>query len=113
MGAKTGRIALFPLKTGIMLNEAVANGLTNLPKLYGDESVREKGKVHDLKSGMEAGSQAFYHGLYDGISGLVTRPLSGAHDNGFAVFTAGLGRGLGWQCCETSCWNRWSYQPYV
>lgn len=40
-----------------MLNEAVANGLTNLPKLYGDKSVREKRKVHDLRSGMEAGSQ--------------------------------------------------------
>ncbi|KAL2215143.1 putative UDP-glucose,sterol transferase [Thermoascus aurantiacus ATCC 26904] len=94
MGAKIGRIALFPLKTGIMLNEAVADGLTNLPKLYGDNSVREKRKVHDLKSGVEAGGQAFYHGLCDGISGLVTQPLAGAQENGLAGFTAGLGRGL-------------------
>lgn len=40
-----------------MLNEVVADGLTNLPKLYGDNSVREKRKVHDLKSGVEAGGQ--------------------------------------------------------
>lgn len=44
---------------GMKLNEAAANGLNNLPKLYGDDTVRKAGRVHDLKSGEKAGSEVF------------------------------------------------------
>lgn len=40
------------------------------------------------------GIQAFYHGLYDGVTGLVTQPLAGAQGDGFAGFAVGMGRGL-------------------
>jgi hypothetical protein len=47
-----------------------------------------------MKSGLKAAGQEFVFGVYDGVSGLVTQPYTGARDHGAAGFVRGVGIGL-------------------
>ena len=47
-----------------------------------------------MKSGLKAAGQEFVFGIYDGISGLVVQPYTGARDNGTTGFVKGIGMGL-------------------
>jgi hypothetical protein len=47
-----------------------------------------------MKSGLKAAGQEFVFGVYDGVSGLVTQPYTGARDHGAAGFVRGVGMGL-------------------
>ena len=48
-----------------------------------------------MKSGLKAAGEEFVFGIYDGFSGLVVQPYTGARDNGPIGFVKGVGMGIG------------------
>ncbi|KAG9011899.1 hypothetical protein FRB94_007335, partial [Tulasnella sp. JGI-2019a] len=72
---------------------AWTEGFSNVPKLYGSD-VRPRGKVTDLKSGAVEGAKQFYYGMWDGLSGIVTKPMKGAKESGALGATTGAAKGL-------------------
>jgi hypothetical protein len=74
---------------------AVSRGFHNVPKLYGDDTVRAEDKIVDFKTGLTAAGKGFGYGWYDGISGLVTQPFNGARKHGVRGFLEGIGKGVG------------------
>jgi len=83
------------LKAPMDITHNVARGFHNLPKMYGDETVRPLEKVTDVQSGLQAAGKSFGYGLWDGVSGLVTQPMKGAQEGGFMGGLVGFGKGLG------------------
>ncbi|KIW08552.1 hypothetical protein, variant 1 [Verruconis gallopava] len=81
------------MKSPMDFTLGLAKGFHNLPKLYGEE-VRQVDRVTDLKSGLRVAGKEFGMGLWDGITGLVTQPISGAKKEGGAGFVKGVGRGI-------------------
>ncbi|TVY42041.1 Vacuolar protein sorting-associated protein [Lachnellula subtilissima] len=88
------------LKAPMDVTLGVAKGFGNLPKAYGDETVREKEKVTGIGSGLMVAGKGFGFGLYDGISGLVTQPLKGAQQEGALGFMKGFAKGIGGAVCK-------------
>jgi hypothetical protein len=74
---------------------AIARGFHNMPKMYGDDTVRPQEKISDFKSGVATAGREFCLGWYDGITGLVTQPYHGAEKHGTKGFLAGTGKGVG------------------
>lgn len=89
------RIVGAGFKSPMDFTHALAKGFHNAPKLYGDESVRKPDRITDFRSGLRAATKEFGYGMYDGITGLVTQPLSGAKKEGAAGFVKGIGKGIG------------------
>ncbi|KAH7397749.1 hypothetical protein BKA64DRAFT_623727 [Cadophora sp. MPI-SDFR-AT-0126] len=89
-----GKTAGFIAKAPMDLSLAVAQGFHNAPRLYGDTTVRRPTRITGFKSGLKAAGQEFTFGIYDGVTGLVTQPYTGARDNGPVGFVKGLGMGL-------------------
>ncbi|KAE9373935.1 hypothetical protein N431DRAFT_374616 [Stipitochalara longipes BDJ] len=83
------------LKAPMDITHNVARGFHNLPKMYGDDTVRPLEKVTDVQSGLQAAGKSFGYGLWDGMSGLVTQPMKGAQEGGFMGGLMGFGKGLG------------------
>ncbi|KAF4617008.1 hypothetical protein G7Y89_g15141 [Cudoniella acicularis] len=73
---------------------AVAQGFHNAPRLYGDTTVRRPTRITGIKSGLKAAGEEFVFGIYDGFSGLVVQPYTGARDSGPFGFVKGVGMGL-------------------
>jgi hypothetical protein len=93
----------------------ITSGFHNAPKLYGDDTVRPAHKVTGFNSGLSAASkvsrgilcfcpylkvladeaQEFGHGVYDGVTGLVSQPVMGAKKDGVSGFFKGVAKGLG------------------
>jgi hypothetical protein len=73
----------------------VSQGLHNLPRLYGDTTVRSQDKVTGIQSGLQAAGRSPIFGLYDGITGVVTQPIKGAKEEGVIGFAKGVGKGIG------------------
>ncbi|KAF6816474.1 sterol glucosyltransferase [Colletotrichum musicola] len=71
---------------------ALAEGLRNLPRLYGDK-VRDNGKVEDWKSGGKVAAKTFGTGFYDGLTGVFTDPYRGAKEGGALGLMKGVGTG--------------------
>ncbi|KAI4196827.1 MAG: hypothetical protein LQ350_006293 [Teloschistes chrysophthalmus] len=103
-GKGLGRIVGAGLKSPLDFTLGLARGFHNAPKLYGDESVRQPDKVTGIQSGLKAAGkfakntnlkQEFGYGMYDGVSGMVTQPLHGAKQEGFAGFVKGFAKGIG------------------
>lgn len=76
------------------LSLAVTQGFHNAPRLYGDSTVRRPTRVTGLKSGLKAAGREFVFGIYDGCTGLIMQPYTGARDDGFLGFMKGVGMGL-------------------
>ncbi|RXG50203.1 hypothetical protein VDGE_01069 [Verticillium dahliae] len=97
MGASesVGRIVTTGVKSPMNFCLGLARGFRNVPKLYGDETVRPVEKVTDLPTGLKVAGKEFGLGLYDGISGLVTQPLRGAQKEGGAGLAKGFAKGIG------------------
>ncbi|KAH6713659.1 hypothetical protein BKA61DRAFT_518360 [Leptodontidium sp. MPI-SDFR-AT-0119] len=89
-----GKTAGFIAKAPMDLTLAVAQGFHNAPRLYGDETVRRPTRITGIKSGLKAAGQEFTFGIYDGVTGLVTHPYTGARDHGPVGFVKGVGMGL-------------------
>ncbi|KAG0650420.1 Vacuolar sorting-associated 13A [Hyphodiscus hymeniophilus] len=83
------------LKAPMDITHNMSRGFHNLPKMYGDETVRPIEKVTDVQSGLEAAGKSFGLGLWDGVSGLVTQPMKGAQEGGWMGGLVGFGKGVG------------------
>ena len=82
------------------LHVAIAQGLHNAPRLYGDATIRKPVKIYGVKSGFEAARKEFAYGIYDGWTGLVKQPKGDWEDgetltSKFIGLGTGLGKGLG------------------
>ncbi|KAF4592105.1 glycosyltransferase family 28 domain-containing protein [Ophiocordyceps camponoti-floridani] len=72
-----------------------AQGLHNIPVLYGDRMVRKQARITGIRSGLAVSGREFGFGFYDGFTGLVTQPWHGAKTDGGFGFFKGVGKGLG------------------
>lgn len=72
---------------------SAATAMHNLPRLYGDQTVRENKKVTGIVSGLKEASKELGYGFYDGFTGLVTMPLRGAATDGPVGCAKGLVQG--------------------
>lgn len=77
------------------LSLAIAQGSHNAPRLYGDTTVRTAIRITGFHSGLRAAGEEFTLGVYDGVTGLVLQPYSGAKEHGMLGFVQGLGKGIG------------------
>lgn len=90
-----GRIVKAIVKGPMDISVSMTQGMHNVPKLLGDDTVRPQERISDFKSGAKAAGREFGLGFYDGITGLVMQPWNGARKEGAVGFVKGLGRGLG------------------
>ncbi|TQS37115.1 hypothetical protein Golomagni_02421 [Golovinomyces magnicellulatus] len=89
-----GKSAGALVKSPMNLSLAIAQGLHNAPRLYGDRTVRRPFRVTGFISGLKAAGHEFVFGIYDGFSGLIIQPFNGARDGGAVGFIKGIGMGL-------------------
>ena len=74
----------------------LANGFHNAPSfLLSDDTVRRRDNITGLGSGVKVASKEVVFGLYDGVTGLVTQPYTGAQRDGLVGFSKGVGKGVG------------------
>jgi hypothetical protein len=76
------------------LSMAVAQGFHNAPRLYGDQTVRKTTRITGMKSGLKAAGEEFMFGVYDGVTGIIAQPYTGARRDGAVGFFKGVGMGL-------------------
>ena len=72
----------------------MAQGAHNMPRMWGDATVRPAAEVTGIGSGVAEGCKQLALGVYDGISGLFVQPIKGAIDEGPVGFVKGAGRGV-------------------
>lgn len=89
------RVVKAMVKAPMDISVSMTKGLHNVPKLYGDDTVRPQERISDFKSGAKAAGRELGLGFYDGITGLVTQPWNGARKDGAGGFVKGLGKGFG------------------
>ncbi|KAJ4342528.1 hypothetical protein N0V95_006929 [Ascochyta clinopodiicola] len=90
-----GRIVKAALQSPMELSLGITKGFHNVPKLWGDDTVRRQERVSDFRSGVKAVGKEFGFGWYDGVTGLVTQPWYGAQKEGASGFLKGIGKGIG------------------
>ncbi|KAH7082383.1 putative glucosyl/glucuronosyl transferase [Paraphoma chrysanthemicola] len=89
-----GHLTKTLIQSPMELSVSMTKGFHNVPKLWGDDTVRPQERVTDLKSGMKAAGREFGYGWYDGVTGLVTQPWQGARKDGAGGFFKGVGKGM-------------------
>lgn len=89
-----GRFVRAAAQTPMGISVGLTKGFHNLPKLWGDDTVRPQEQISDFKSGAVAVGREFGYGWYDGVTGLVTQPWRGAQKEGAAGFVKGVGKGI-------------------
>jgi len=94
VGAGLGKTAEALARAPIDLSLAVAQGFHNAPRLYGDSTVRRPTRITGYKSGLKAAGKEFVFGIYDGVTGLVVQPYTGARDHGAVGLVKGVGMGF-------------------
>ncbi|KAF2833730.1 UDP-Glycosyltransferase/glycogen phosphorylase [Ophiobolus disseminans] len=90
-----GRSVKALIQSPMELSVSITKGFHNVPKLWGDDTVRPQERVTDLKSGVKAVGREFGYGWYDGVTGLATQPWQGARKEGATGFFKGVGKGVG------------------
>ncbi|PBP28023.1 hypothetical protein BUE80_DR000975 [Diplocarpon rosae] len=93
------KVGLALTKSAVDMPKAAADGMHNVPELYG-EKVREIGPIRGWKSGGKTGLKASFsmslgHGFYDGYVGFFTQPYKGARDGGALGLVKGIAKGCG------------------
>ncbi len=89
-----GRFVKAFVQTPMEISVSLTKGFHNLPKLWGDDTVRPQEQVSDFKAGAMAAGKEFGFGWYDGVTGLVTQPWKGAQKEGASGFVKGIGKGV-------------------
>lgn len=89
-----GRFVKAFAQTPMEISVGLTKGFHNMPKLWGDDTVRPHEQVSDFKSGAVAAGKEFGFGWYDGVTGLVTQPWKGAQKEGASGFVKGIGKGV-------------------
>jgi hypothetical protein len=105
-----GTMGLNTLRLPIDLLYNLTNGFHNAPYHFmDDDTVRVRGEITGVMSGMKVGFQELCFGSYDAVTGLVTQPYHGykKHSSqgvGPATWglTKGVGRGIGGLVCKGS-----------
>lgn len=95
MSRGAGRLFKEIVQGPVDISNNLTRGLHNLPKMWGDDTVRPQERVTDFRSGMKAVGREFGFGFYDGLGGLVTQPWKGAREEGVGGFFKGVGKGVG------------------
>ena len=95
MSKGAGRFVNALVHGPVNISVNLTRGMHNVPKMWGDNTVRPQERVNDFRSGVKAVSREFGFGFYDGITGLVTQPWRGAQESGASGFVKGLGKGIG------------------
>jgi UDP:flavonoid glycosyltransferase YjiC (YdhE family) len=95
MSKGAGRFVKAVVQAPVDLSVNFTRGFHNIPKLWGDDTVRPQERVTGFKSGMKAVGREFSFGWYDGVTGLVTQPWNGAKKEGTSGFFKGVGKGVG------------------
>lgn len=95
MSKGIGRMARALVQSPMEVSLGVTKGCHNLPKLWGDDTVRPQAQVSDFVSGAKTAGKEFGLGWYDGVTGLVTQPWKGAKKEGASGFFKGIGKGMG------------------
>ncbi|KAJ4300926.1 hypothetical protein N0V90_003015 [Kalmusia sp. IMI 367209] len=95
MSKGAGRFVKAVVQAPVDLSVNFTRGFHNIPKLWGDDTVRPQERVSDFKSGVKAVGREFGFGWYDGLTGLVTQPWKGAQKEGASGFVKGVGKGIG------------------
>ncbi|KAJ9635308.1 hypothetical protein H2204_005869 [Knufia peltigerae] len=90
-----GRFLTTAVQTPMEVTMGLTRGFHNMPKLWGDDTVRPQERVTDFKSGAVAAGKEFGFGFYDGVTGLITQPWHGAQKEGAIGVAKGIGKGLG------------------
>ncbi|KAL4982108.1 UDP-Glycosyltransferase/glycogen phosphorylase [Aspergillus falconensis] len=90
-----GRFVKAVVQGPVDISVNFARGFHNMPRLWGDDTVRPQERVSGFKSGVKAVGREFGYGWYDGVTGLVTQPWKGAQKGGASGFVKGIGKGLG------------------
>lgn len=88
-------VAEIGLSVPMDLANSLAQGFHNVPKIYQDKTVRPQENVTGMKSGLQGAGKDFTHGIYDGVTGVVTQPFQGAREEGAVGFVKGIGKGIG------------------
>lgn len=118
-GLGVARIVGAGLKAPGVYTSGLARGFHNVPRLYGDETVRREEEVEGVVGGLVAAGKVGFllllfviwmfwltcakglgYGLYDGISGFFVQPVVGAQKEGALGFLKGFGKGLGGVICK-------------
>ncbi|KAM5341392.1 hypothetical protein ACJ41O_014423 [Fusarium nematophilum] len=95
MSKGIGRFTKALVQSPMELSMSFTKGFHNLPRHWGDDTVRPQAQVSDFRSGVRAAGKGFGLGWYDGVTGLVTQPWKGAQKEGAGGFLKGIGKGMG------------------
>ncbi|KAF2633110.1 glycosyltransferase family 1 protein [Macroventuria anomochaeta] len=95
MSKGAGRFVKAIVQGPVDISVNLTRGMHNIPKLWGDDTMRPQERVTDFRSGVKAVGREFGFGFYDGITGLVTQPWKGAREKGASGFIKGVGKGVG------------------
>ncbi|KAK5173896.1 uncharacterized protein LTR77_002577 [Saxophila tyrrhenica] len=90
-----GRMLKPIVQAPMTFSTTFTQGWHNMPKMWGDDTVRPQERVSDFKSGIRALGREFGLGYYDAITGLWTQPWNGAQREGTSGFFKGMGKGIG------------------
>ncbi|PYH93363.1 UDP-glucose,sterol transferase [Aspergillus ellipticus CBS 707.79] len=73
----------------------LSRGFHNAPKLYHDTLVEDTPRVMGVRSGLRAAGVELTHGIYNGVTGLVTQPMVEMEKSGGTGLLKGVGKGVG------------------
>jgi len=90
-----GRFVKAVVQSPMDISMSFTKGFHNLPKAWGDDTVRPRPQINDFVSGAKTAGVEFGMGMYDGITGVVTQPWKGAQKDGIGGFAKGFGKGIG------------------
>jgi UDP:flavonoid glycosyltransferase YjiC (YdhE family) len=90
-----GRFTKAVIQSPMDMTMSFTKGFHNLPKAWGDDTVRPQPQIDSFLSGAKSAGKEFGLGMYDGITGLVTQPWKGAQKEGVGGFAKGFGKGIG------------------
>ncbi|GES57415.1 sterol glucosyltransferase [Aspergillus terreus] len=71
---------------------AAAEGFRQVPRLYGEQP-EQYGAIQDWKSGAIVGGKNFVEGMTDGLTGIFTKPVRGAREQGALGAAKGFMKG--------------------
>jgi len=90
-----GRFTKAVIQSPMDMTMSFTKGFHNLPKAWGDDTVRPQPQINSFMSGAKSAGKEFGLGMYDGITGIVTQPWKGAQKEGIGGFAKGFGKGIG------------------
>ncbi|KAJ5496979.1 UDP-glucose sterol transferase [Penicillium fimorum] len=82
------------IQAPVNIGVAITQGIHNAPRLWGGLVSRKQPCVTGIRSGLKAGGNEFFFGVYDGISGLVLEPYRHAKNDKLFGPISGLGIGV-------------------